>query len=133
MKKIIPLIAAIAITGCAVNPKAHLSNTQFHRIKGQDEQLTLEAAYIIDKKMIDPDIHKFILRINGKPYIAMRTTPQGNGEISCTEETADTSTCSDYNGHPIAATCTGSTVNNRLSSINCMVFIDNERAATFRF
>lgn len=133
MKIILALISAIAITGCASTPQSHLSNTQFYRLKGETDQLTLRAAYTIDKKIIDPDEHRFILIINEKPYISMRTNLQGNGEISCTKDSADTSTCSDYEGHPVAASCIGSTANGRLSSVTCTAFIDNERAATFRF
>ena len=129
MKHSLLIISLLALAGCATRYVP--SHIQDYRPKGQDAPIAIQGAIQVDPAHISTQYGLWV-RMDNVPRIALDLGTTGNGEISC--KPGETNKyCSALDNHAIGASCMSSTNNGRVARINCTVFIDNERAATFTF
>lgn len=122
MKRITALLLALTVTGCA-STHTFQAAPQFYRAKGQDNQIQITGNVqqdYEDKILYGTVKNKVTIYFNGIPQIEGLLDAQQNGELS---------------GHPFegkntSASCSGKPVTREWTELKCIVFIDNERAAT---
>lgn len=129
MRYLVALIAAATLAGCAT--QRFPSHIQDYRPKGEDAPIAIQGLIQADPKFASVEFG-FFARMDNVPRIALNLGSTGNGEISCRPGTSN-EYCSAPDNHAIGASCMSSSNNGRVVRINCTVFVDNERAATFVF
>lgn len=123
MRYLVVLMAALAVSGCAPYITKHPAPSQNYRLKGDDQAVLITGVIEVDRKILDKNTLKAIISINASPYITVPLDLQGNGESAGTP----------YLNKTTAATCNGTAVTSNLTSITCMVFIDNEKTVSLTF
>lgn len=122
MKKTALLIAAL-LAGCATT-KTYQASPQQYRAKGQENQvqITGKVDQNHDYKITTGDIYtnRVTIYIDGKEYLSDTLDPHGSGEF----------TGQKYNDKLVTASCSSKHVAKGWVELKCIVFIDNERAAT---
>lgn len=126
---LLALAALVTVSGCAT--KAAATHAQIYRPAGSDQAMTIQGAISSKPGLIKNEYSVFV-RIDNVTRIGLKLSPQGNGEISCPAG-IDIDGCEPFSDRDLSLTCTGSTNNNRLKSVTCFVFIDNEKATTLTF
>lgn len=122
MKRITALLLALTVTGCASTATYHAS-PQFYRAKGQDDQIQItgqvkqDVSYSITG---DKASNKVSIFFNGQTQIEGLLDGRGFGEFSGQK----------YNDKNTSASCSAKHVSKEWVELKCIVFIDNERAAT---
>lgn len=129
MRTLIALIAAATLTGCAT--RHAVSHIQDYRPKGQDEKMSIQGAIQVDPGAFSND-YNLLVRIDNVTRISLNLGTHGNGEITC-KAGQDDQYCKAPPEYSLGATCNSSTRNSTVSTINCIVFVNDERAATFKF
>ncbi len=122
MKRIKALLLALTITGCASTQTYHAA-PQFYRAKGQDDQIQISGQVKQD----------YEYKITGDKY-ANRVTITFNGTIQI-DGLLDARGFGEFSGQPFqekptSASCSSKPVSKGWVELKCIVFIDNERAAT---
>lgn len=122
MKRITALLLALTVTGCA-STHTFQAAPQFYRAKGQDNQIQITGKVQQDIKYSitgDTYLNKVTIYFNGMPQIEGLLDIQQNGELSGQP----------FEGKNTSASCSGKPVTREWTELKCIVFIDNERAAT---
>jgi hypothetical protein len=122
MKKIAALLLTLVITGCATT-KTYQASPQFYRAKGQDNQVQITGKIDQDynfKITGDTYSNKVTIFFDGKPQIEGHLDRSQTGEL----------TGQPYNDKPTSASCSAKVVSKDWVELKCIVFVDNERAAT---
>lgn len=118
------LISALllALTGCTTL-HSYDAAPQFYRAKGQEDQLKITGK--INQKFEDKFVYGLV---TNKVTIFFNDQPQIEGYLD-KQQTGDL-TGQPYNGKPVSASCSSKLVSENWRELKCIVFIDNERAAT---
>lgn len=135
MKNLIFPLLAFFLSSCAANPAVYQSTAQNYRPKGDDQQLNINGRLVHKKNLLDDD-YAVVFSVNSKYALGFQLDSSGNGALSCNsdiESDKGSFACHPQNGKPIGANCLGSTVNGKLSSVQCSFSYDNETAANFKF
>lgn len=122
MKRITALLLALSITGCA-STHTFQAAPQYYRAKGQDNQIQITGKIQQDMKegVFTSTIKNHVtIFFNGAPQIDGYLDGQQTGEL----------TGQPYEGKNTSASCSAKAVTKEWSELKCIVFIDNERAAT---
>lgn len=115
MKRITALLLALTVTGCA---STYHAAPQAYRAKGQDNQIIITGK--ADSSLTENKVH---LYFDGLEQISGELDRHYNAEL----------TGKPYNGKNTSATCTGTRKTSAWVEVRCIVFIENERAATLTF
>lgn len=122
MKKSSALILSLLLNACVHNA-SYTSAPQYYRAKGQETQTVISGKLDqMHKEGVITDQRKNSLTIyfDGKTQIIGDLDEQGTGEFTGT----------DYNGKKTSASCSAKQTSATTAEVKCIVFIDNERAAT---
>jgi len=122
MKKTIFLVAAIALTGCAVN-KTHESAAQNYRLQGAENAIAITGK--LDQKRVLDVVTESVFHIyfDGTEQITGSLDRNLGGEFTGMQ----------YNGKPTSAACSSKKTGETTAEVRCMVFIGNERTVTLTF
>lgn len=122
MKKLITLAAVLSLTAC-VHQASYNSAPQYYRAKGQDAQTVITGKLdqsVKDGVFTDEKHHHLTIYFDGNPQIIGELDRQGTGEF----------TGQDYNNKKTSASCSAKPTSKTTAELKCIVFIENERAAT---
>lgn len=122
MKRITALLLALTVTGCA-STHTFQASPQFYRAKGQDDQIQITGKIVQDIKQgaFTATIKNHVtIFFNGQPQIDGFLDGSQSGELSGQP----------FEGKNTSASCSAKAVTKDWSELKCIVFIDNERAAT---
>lgn len=122
MKKLLTALCLISLAGCTT-VKTYTPAPQAYRLKGTDQQINITGQLTQTKKTgVITDDFKSDLNIyfNGELTISGLLDRQISGDF----------TGKPYNGKPTAATCSTKHISANIGETRCIIFIDNERAAT---
>lgn len=120
MKRITAILLTLILTGCA-GVNTYQAAPQAYRAKGQDNQTQITGK--IDQKYNtfgNHESNKVTIYFDGKAQIEGVLDRSQTGEL----------TGEPYNGKPTSASCSAKKVSDKWVELKCIVFIDNERAAT---
>lgn len=119
MKKTALIIAAL-VSGCATT-HTYQASPQAYRAKGQENQTHITGK--IEQKYNNfglIDYNKIVIFFDGQPQITGTLDAAMTGEF----------VGDDYQGKKTAASCSTKPVTKEWGETKCIIFIDNERAAT---
>ncbi|MDP8568615.1 hypothetical protein [Methylophilus aquaticus] len=122
MKKVIIIFAAALLSACAKH-YVYESSPQFYRAKGQDDQTKITGKIEQSRKinlLNTISVDKITIYFDGIEQIVGYLDDELTGELEGKP----------FNGKKTSASCSSKSLSNNLAEIRCIVFIDNERAAT---
>lgn len=122
MKKTALLLALSLLAGCATT-QTYQAAPQFYRAKGQDNQLKITGKIQQEFKegVFESTVKNHVtIFFDGMPQIDGILDASQTGEL----------TGDDYNGKHTSAACSSKRITKGWAELKCIVFIDNERAAT---
>lgn len=122
MKKSTLIALAMLVSACATTHTFE-SSPQFYRAKGQDDQTKITGKveqYHKDKFVTAEWSNKVTIYFNGQPQIVGNLDAEMTGEF----------TGEPFNGKATSTSCSTKRLSKTVAELKCIVFIDNERAAT---
>lgn len=121
--KIIPIIAALAIAGCASTKSFNSTTSQNYRLKDDANPVSITGK--IDRSSnglvaTGANLHVFF---NGEPALSGPLQPGYSGDVNG----------GTWKGKNVSSSCSSKPLTQTSVSVNCIVFIDNERTVTLTF
>lgn len=122
MKKTLIIFILAALTGCA-HTTSHNAPLQQYRVKDVDQPVTITGRVLVDRHAVSKNSASALISFNGVEQIRVPLDLQGNGQAIGQP----------FQEKPTSATCQGTPVARKLTQVDCVVFIDNERTVTLTF
>lgn len=121
MRTLIALIAAATLAGCA-GVKSYPAPAQTYRQAGQEQSSTITGAIDVSNNGLYVDGATLRVNFDGVEVLRGPLGRGGNGDV----------TGGSWRGQPVSSSCSG-TQQGKLTFINCMIFVSNERTVTLSF